>query len=278
MDGALRTADPQGGVQIHMQVEDGEIMCVKIKEEEIPADIDLHGSSERNPPERRLRLRYSHGLKPEKEEERLNIVLVNTDPLIDGDSSYLDNKEEEIPIDFCPVASEPLGTHSRIVKNRTSSCGRASTFSHTRKRPSATRMSDSRGYIEVNSLIMAVSHQPAIWDARDPSYMDRLKRSHAWESVCQEVTEDWDDLHTKTKDRRCKHNERSSNKMAFSEGLLQEGATAAEEGREERWTSSKKEDILVFSTAPFLEACFGGSPTSLEAEVRRLQHFWKYSR
>ncbi|XP_073419470.1 uncharacterized protein [Dendrobates tinctorius] len=204
MDGALRTADPQGGVQIHMQVEDGEIMCVKIKEEEIPADIDLHGSSERNPPERRLRLRYSHGLKPEKEEERLNIVLVNTDPLIDGDSSYLDNKEEEIPIDFCPVASEPLGTHSRIVKNRTSSCGRASTFSHTRKRPSATRMSDSRGYIEVNSLIMAVSHQPAIWDARDPSYMDRLKRSHAWESVCQEVTEDWDDLHTKTKDRRLK--------------------------------------------------------------------------
>ncbi|XP_073419472.1 uncharacterized protein [Dendrobates tinctorius] len=203
MDGALRTADPQGGVQIHMQVEDGEIMCVKIKEEEIPADIDLHGSSERNPPERRLRLRYSHGLKPEKEEERLNIVLVNTDPLIDGDSSYLDNKEEEIPIDFCP-ASEPLGTHSRIVKNRTSSCGRASTFSHTRKRPSATRMSDSRGYIEVNSLIMAVSHQPAIWDARDPSYMDRLKRSHAWESVCQEVTEDWDDLHTKTKDRRLK--------------------------------------------------------------------------
>ncbi|XP_073419473.1 uncharacterized protein [Dendrobates tinctorius] len=202
MDGALRTADPQGGVQIHMQVEDGEIMCVKIKEEEIPADIDLHGSSERNPPERRLRLRYSHGLKPEKEEERLNIVLVNTDPLIDGDSSYLDNKEEEIPIDFCP-ASEPLGTHSRIVK-KTSSCGRASTFSHTRKRPSATRMSDSRGYIEVNSLIMAVSHQPAIWDARDPSYMDRLKRSHAWESVCQEVTEDWDDLHTKTKDRRLK--------------------------------------------------------------------------
>ncbi|CAJ0928532.1 unnamed protein product, partial [Ranitomeya imitator] len=93
---------PQGGVQIHMQVEDGEIMCVKIKEEEIPADISLYGSSERNPPERRLRLQYSHGLKPEKEEERLNIVLVNTDPMIDGDSSYLDNKEEEIPIDFCP--------------------------------------------------------------------------------------------------------------------------------------------------------------------------------
>ncbi|XP_069608985.1 uncharacterized protein [Ranitomeya imitator] len=200
----MHPADPQGGVQIHMQVEDGEIMCVKIKEEEIPADISLYGSSERNPPERRLRLQYSHGLKPEKEEERLNIVLVNTDPMIDGDSSYLDNKEEEIPIDFCPVASEPLGTHSHIVKNRTSSSGRASTFSHTRKRPSAARISDSRGYIEVNSLITAVSHQPAIWDAKDPSYMDRLKRSHAWERVCQEVTDDWDDLHTKTKDRRLK--------------------------------------------------------------------------
>ncbi|XP_075144458.1 uncharacterized protein LOC142219359 isoform X1 [Leptodactylus fuscus] len=34
--------------------------------------------------------------------------------------------------------------------------------------------------------------------------MDRLKRSHAWERVCQEMTEDWDDLHAKTKDRRLK--------------------------------------------------------------------------
>ncbi|KAM4032665.1 uncharacterized protein ACNLHF_019855 isoform 2-T4 [Anomaloglossus baeobatrachus] len=202
MDCTMHTADPQGGVQIHMQVEDGEIMCVKIKEEEIPADISLHGSSDRNPPERRLRLRYAHGLKPEREEERLNIVLVNTDPMTDGDRSYMDNKEEEVPIDLSPVSDLP-GTHSHGVKKKSSN-GRASTFSHTRKRPPSVRMSDNRGYIEVNSLITAVSHQPAIWDARDPNYMDRLKRSHAWESVCQEVTEDWEDLHAKTKDRRLK--------------------------------------------------------------------------
>lgn len=187
-------------------MEDGEILCVKIKEEEIPADISPYGSSDRNAPERRLRLCYSHGLKPDRDvkEERLNIVLVDTDPLMDGDSSFLDNKEEDVPIDFSPVLSGPPGTHSQLIKNRTSSNGRAGTFSHSRKRPSASRMSDSRGYIEVNGLIAAVSHQPAIWDARDPSYMDRLKRSHAWERVCQEVTEDWDDLHTKTKDRRLK--------------------------------------------------------------------------
>ncbi|XP_056387616.1 uncharacterized protein LOC130282826 [Hyla sarda] len=204
-DRALQPQDPQSGIQIRMQVEDGEIMCVKVKEEEIPADISPNGSNDSNTPERHLRLRYSL-LNPDKEikEERLNIVLGNTDPVFDGDSSYLDNKEDEIPIDFSSVASEPLGNHSRVVKSRTRSKGRASTFSHTRKRPSASRMSDSRGYIEVNSLITAVSHQPAIWDARDPSYMDRLKRSHAWERVCQDVTEDWDDLHTKTQDLRLK--------------------------------------------------------------------------
>ncbi|XP_044151884.1 uncharacterized protein LOC122939800 isoform X1 [Bufo gargarizans] len=201
----IQPQDPQGGVQIHMQDEDGEIMCVKIKEEEIPAEISPHGSSGRDTPERRLRFRYSHALKPDKDvkEEALNIVLVNADSAIDGDSSYLD-KEEEIPIDFSPVPSEHLGTHLQVVKNRTSSNGRASTFTHTRKRQPSTRMTDSRGYIEVNSLITAVSHQPAIWDARDPSYMDRLKRSHAWERVCQEMTEDWDDFHAKTKDRRLK--------------------------------------------------------------------------
>ncbi|XP_066443156.1 uncharacterized protein [Eleutherodactylus coqui] len=222
--------DPQAGDQIHIPGEDGEIMCVKIKEEEIPADIcprlcdqdrshgspmeeqpsmctqerQKDGSIDRNPPERHLRLRYSHRLKPDKDmkEERLNI-LVNTDPTTDGNGSYVGDKEEEIPLDFSP-ASEPFGTHSQLVKNRTSGNGRSSTFLRTRKRPSAMRMSDSRGYIEVNSLITAVSHQPAIWDARDPNYMDRLKRSHAWESVCQEVTEDWDDLHTRTRDRRLK--------------------------------------------------------------------------
>ncbi|XP_075698196.1 uncharacterized protein LOC142663435 [Rhinoderma darwinii] len=198
-DRILHHQDPQGGVQIHMQVEDGEIMCVKIKEEEMPADISPHGTNHRNTPERRLRLRYSHeDSDNDLKKDRLNIVLVNTDPIIDG---YLDNKEEDIPIDFSPAASRPPGT--QVVK-KSSSNGRAGTYSHTRRRPSATRMSDSRGYIEVNSLITAVYHQPAIWDARDPSYMDRLDRSHAWERVCQEVTENWDDLHTKTKDRRLK--------------------------------------------------------------------------
>lgn len=206
MDGTerpLHPQDPQGGGRRHLQ--DGDIMCVRIKEEEIPADISPYGSSDRNSPERRLRLCYSHGINPDRDvkEERLNIVLVDTDPVMDGDGSFLDHKEEDIPLDFSPVASEPLGTHSQLVK-KTSRNGRASSFSHARKRPSATRMSDSRGYIEVNSLIAAVSHQPAIWDARDPSYMDRLKRSHAWERVCQEVTEDWVDLHPKTRDRRLK--------------------------------------------------------------------------
>ncbi|XP_068111617.1 uncharacterized protein [Hyperolius riggenbachi] len=158
--------------------EEEEETCLNVKLEEEPIDISTYGSSNRNTPERCPSPLYSQDSAQEEinpyahvKEEDLNIVVVESHPVLQVQNDSVKNKEKGNPAEINTDTGMPRTITAFKMRN-----------------------------INVQELIRAVEEHPELYDSSLASYSDCYKKKEAWVDVTRRVTPHWQSMSKKERE------------------------------------------------------------------------------